>query len=78
MDTMTYACAAEVTRTLAEIRRNGYHRLQEAAFTPLDLSLLRPRQRPEGEADLLTNRLLRRVLWEAPSRGLAPAFGHRP
>jgi hypothetical protein len=41
MDTMTYAAAAEVFRTVAERKCN--RRLQEAEFTPLDLSHLYPR-----------------------------------
>src|SRR5690348_5082932 len=40
MDTMTYASAAEVTRTVAEIRRNRARRVKETEFIPLDLSLL--------------------------------------
>ena len=42
MDTMTYASAAEVTRTVANSRLNRYRRIKEAEFARLNLSMLRP------------------------------------
>jgi len=39
MDTMTYAAAATVTRTVAD--NKNQRPLQEAEFTPLNLSCLR-------------------------------------
>ena len=78
MDTMTYAFAAEVTRTVANLRHNRRRRFREVQFTPLDLSLLRPQARLGTEEASLKNQILRRVLWEARFRRLPPAFGYRP
>ena len=78
MDTMAYASAAEVTRTVANLRLNRRRRFREVEFTPLDLSLLRPPARSETEKESLKDQILRRVLWEARFRRLPLAFGYRP